>query len=78
MQISVRAAALRAAIERTTGAVAEVTRNGARVRISAPTPPGDAATWDRLLIVLRGTDQWGAGDATGCHRVWAEIVEGEL
>jgi hypothetical protein len=74
VQISMRAASLRAALERATGSVAEVSSNKGALRISA-TAPSDAETWERLLKVFASAENWGAGDATGVTRVWIEIPE---
>ncbi|MFF7313330.1 hypothetical protein [Streptomyces sp. NPDC008137] len=77
MPISLRAAALRTALER---ALQEPVRplvvNG-RTRFHATAPdPGDIATWRALMPALASADHWGSSDTTDAPEVWAEIHEG--
>lgn len=76
MQISTRAAALRAALERAAGAVATAGEPApGRVRFTAPVPAGcTAERWAAILRALDSSDTWGSTDATGRTQVWAEII----
>ncbi|QKW19073.1 hypothetical protein HUT16_08360 [Kitasatospora sp. NA04385] len=75
VQISTRAADLWAAIERATGARADVRLTVSSTRISVPAPPEDAPSWGELLKALRTADRWGSVTADGRTDVWAQIDE---
>ncbi|MFJ1752716.1 hypothetical protein [Kitasatospora sp. NPDC088134] len=75
VQISMRASGLRAAIERATGALAEVRLSVGSTRISVPCPPDDAPSWGELLRALRTADRWGSVTADGRTVIWAQIEE---
>jgi hypothetical protein len=76
VQISVRAAAVRAALERATRAIAEASQQHGRLRFSAPVPIGcTPERWALILRALDSADCWGSTDAAGRTQVWAEIRE---
>ncbi|WP_158715010.1 hypothetical protein [Kitasatospora phosalacinea] len=75
VQISTRASDLRTAIERASGAQADVRFAVGSTRISIPSPPDDAPTWSELLKALRTADRWGSVTADGQTVIWAQIEE---
>ncbi|MFJ4679543.1 MULTISPECIES: hypothetical protein [Kitasatospora] len=75
VQISTRASDLRTAIERASGAQADVRCAVGSTRISIPCPPDDALTWGELLRALRTADRWGSVTADGETVIWAQIEE---
>ncbi|MFJ1702673.1 hypothetical protein [Kitasatospora sp. NPDC088346] len=76
MEISVRAAALRSAIEQATGEIAVAQPVGTGLRISAPVPVGcGPERWADILNAVAGADRWGATDAAGPTQIWVEIQE---
>ncbi|NED75290.1 hypothetical protein G3I51_23800 [Streptomyces sp. SID9944] len=78
MSISLRAATLRAALERVVDEPVRVDCTDRTVRLYAPAPPArDTDAWARLFGVLRTADWWGSTDAHGTPEVWAEITETE-
>ncbi|MFB7576970.1 hypothetical protein [Streptomyces sp. NPDC056165] len=74
MPISLRAAALRTALERALDEPVHllVTNSGVRVYVSAPAVT-DRAAWLRVIQVLGSADAWGSTDAHGAPEVWAEV-----
>ncbi|MEU9127216.1 hypothetical protein AB0D08_03700 [Kitasatospora sp. NPDC048540] len=76
MQISVRAAALRSAIEQATGELAHAhpTATGLRITASVPTDCGPER-WADILKAITVAERWGATDAAGLTQIWAEIQE---
>lgn len=78
MPISLRAAALRTALERAldTSVQATPTEDGIRIRATAPAVR-DHATWEHLLAALRTADRWGSSDTAGEPEIWADITEGQ-
>lgn len=78
MQVSVRADALREALERATGEVASATatRVPGTVRITVPIPERCTdEQWAAVLRALTSVARWGATDGSGRTEVWAEIQE---
>ena len=77
MPISLRAAALRAALERALdGPVHLLVRDG-RTRLHATAPESrDLAAWRRVLPALQSADRWGSCDTADSPEIWAEIHEG--
>jgi hypothetical protein len=71
--ISLRAAALRTALERVLDEPAHTLAVERGIRIHAPAPADQDARWGRLLTFLRTADRWGSNDTTGCPEIWAEI-----
>lgn len=74
---SMRALALRRAIERAAAATASVTtpRPG-RLRITVPISADvTPAQWSRTLHAIQTADLWGASDGSGTVAVWAELKE---
>lgn len=77
MQLSMRAAALRGALERASGTVATVTATGHRVRLSVPY----SLTWTlaQFQLVLRAVqagDDWG-GNSHPEAVMWTELIQPE-
>jgi hypothetical protein len=76
--ISLRAAALRTALERALDEPVHllVTKRG--IRVYAPAPPASArSTWAAVLTVMRSADAWGSTDAPGSPEIWAEVEDGD-
>ncbi|MGW5130341.1 hypothetical protein [Streptomyces sp. NPDC004135] len=78
MPISLRAAALRTALERALdGPVHLLVLGGGRTRLHATAPdPSDRATWATVLSALSSADDWGSRDTADAPEIWAEIHEG--
>jgi len=77
--VSLRAAALRTALERALDEPVHllVTKRG--IRVYAAAPPGSArSTWRAVVDVLRSADAWGSTDTTGSPEIWAEVEDGEM
>ncbi|MFC9847805.1 hypothetical protein ACFWFF_01645 [Streptomyces sp. NPDC060223] len=76
MPLSLRAAALRTALERALDEPvhALTTSRGTRVHAPAP-PPHDAATWGAVFDALRSADYYGSTDTSGTPEIWAEIQD---
>ncbi|GAB2732883.1 hypothetical protein GCM10027072_29380 [Streptomyces bullii] len=76
MSISLRAAALRTALERALGEPVHLlaTRRGTRMYADAPDRCDPA--WPRVLEALRSADVWGSTDANGAPEIWAQVDEG--
>ncbi|GJF28892.1 hypothetical protein KNE206_15920 [Kitasatospora sp. NE20-6] len=77
MQVSVRANALREALERATGEVSTATATSrGTVRITVPIPERCTdEQWAAVLRALMSVPRWGATDGSGRTEVWAEIKE---
>lgn len=74
--ISLRAAALRTALERALDEPVHALSTPRGIRVHAPAPrAGDANTWNQVLAALRTADEWGSTDTTGTPEIWAEIHE---
>lgn len=75
MPISLRAAALRTALERATGTpvhlLATDTGNGLRLYVAA-LDVGDRA-WPAVLEAMRSADRWGSTNASGGTEIWVEL-----
>jgi hypothetical protein len=71
--ISLRAAALRAALERALNEPVHLLTVDGATRISAPAPPADADSWPAVMTALRSADRWGSDNTTGAPEVWAEV-----
>lgn len=76
MQISVRAAALRTALERATDAVATVTETPVGLRIAVPvTSEHTIGQFQKALHAVKTGDNWGSATVSGVITVWAEVAE---
>ncbi|MET8537937.1 hypothetical protein ABZV67_40980 [Streptomyces sp. NPDC005065] len=76
MQLSTRAAAVRAAIERATQETATVTEpSPGMVRITARADIGDPERWAQTRRAIQAGDRWGSSDGTGEIVVWSELRE---
>jgi len=74
VQISVRAAALRSALERATGAEVNTTTCPHLLRLTATIPPHcTPERWAQILQALEGADRWGSTDEADQIHVWSEI-----
>lgn len=74
MPISLRAAALRTALERALDEPVHLLARGGHTRLHATAPaPSARSTWERVLNVLRTADTWGSTDSTGTPEIWAEV-----
>lgn len=78
MPISLRAAALRAALERALHEPVHLLRlDGRRLRFHSAAPdPHDECTWRAVMPALASADRWGSCDTTDVPEIWAEIHEG--
>lgn len=76
MPISLRAAALRTALERAIDEPVHVlaVEHGIRLHVAAPLS-SDTEAWQPILTALRGADRWGSTDTTGTPEIWAEVDE---
>lgn len=75
MPISLRAAALRAVLERALDEPVRVVTLHGSTRLHAPAPGPGTASWSAALAALRSADRWGSTDAGGTPEIWAEITE---
>lgn len=74
MPISLRAAALRTALERALEDPVHLLREETGIRIHAPAPPSaDVERWKQVLVVLRTADVWGGSYTPEGPEVWAVI-----
>lgn len=76
MPISLRAAALRTALERAlSGPVHLLATNGA-TRLHAPAPPGgDIPAWNAVMAALASADRWGSTSTPGGPEIWADVYD---
>jgi hypothetical protein len=78
MPISLRAAALRTALERALDEPVHALAIPRGIRIQAPAPDAsDTSRWRAVLAVLRSADSWGSNDTTDTPEIWA-VVEDEV
>lgn len=78
MPISLRAAALRTALERALDEPVHALAIPSGIRLQAPAPAGsDTKRWHALLEVLRAADLWGSSDTTDTPEIWA-VVQDEV
>ena len=75
MPISLRAAALRTALERALDEPVHALTTSGGIRVHAPAPPASDDRWPSLLTALRSADRWGSGDTAGTPEIWAEVDE---
>ncbi|MFF7561975.1 hypothetical protein ACFZB4_18630 [Streptomyces pseudovenezuelae] len=75
MPISLRAAALRTALERVLGEPVHALSTDRGVRVHAPAPTPDDQRWAQIYSVLRTGDVWGSSNTPMGPEVWAEIHE---
>ena len=75
MPISLRAAALRTALERALDESVHLLTTQRGVRLHAPAPQVRDPAWPQVLDAMRSADQWGSSDATGTLEIWAEVDE---
>lgn len=73
MPISLRAAALRTALERALDEPVHLLTTPCGARMYAPAPEARDAAWPKVLDAMRSADQWGSTDATGTPEIWAEV-----
>lgn len=74
MQLSVRAAALRTALERAIHAPAAVVETEHGWRITAPVAEdATIADFRRALRAVQAGDDWGSGTTPGAMTIWTEI-----
>ncbi|NEE11979.1 hypothetical protein G3M58_36675 [Streptomyces sp. SID7499] len=77
MPISLRAAALRAALERALDEPVHLLVLDGRLRFHTAAPdPHDRSTWQAVMPALSSADRWGSCDTTDVPEIWAEIHEG--
>lgn len=77
MPISLRAAALRAALERALDEPVHLLALEGRLRFHTAAPdPQDRSTWQAVMPALSSADRWGSCDTTDVPEIWAEIHEG--
>lgn len=73
MSISLRAAALRAALERATGTPVHPLTTDAGIRLTvAALDDGDRA-WPAVLEAMRSADRWGSTNTAGTTEIWVEV-----
>ena len=78
MPISLRAAALRTALERALDEPVHLLVTERGICVHGPAPDArDTTKWHAVLAALRGADQWGSKDATGTPEIWAEVHDTE-
>lgn len=76
MPISLRAAALRAALERALDDPVHVLSTDDATRIHAPAPaPEDQTRWEQVYAALRTADRYGSAYTPMGPEVWAEIQD---
>ena len=75
MPISLRAVALRAALERALGEPVHVLNAEHGTRIHAPAPGIADKAWPKVMDALRTGDRWGSSSTDGIPEVWAEVDE---
>jgi hypothetical protein len=73
--ISLRAAALRAALERALDEPVHALSTDRGVRIHAPAPAPNDKRWQQIYSVLSEGDVWGSSYTPMGPEVWAEIHE---
>lgn len=73
MPISLRAAALRTALERALDEPVHLLSTSRGLRMYAPAPEMRDPEWPQVLEALRAADQWGSTDANGTTEIWAEV-----
>lgn len=72
--MSLRAAALRTALERALDEPVHLLAVDDGVRLHAAAPaPSNAEVWEAALTALRTADRWGSTDTTGTPEIWAEV-----
>lgn len=76
MPISLRAAALRTALERALEEPVHLLATEHGVRLHAPSPAApDPETWEAVLTALRSADRWGSSNQGAIPEIWAEVDE---
>ncbi|NUR42044.1 MAG: hypothetical protein HOV73_18350 [Streptomyces sp.] len=74
--MSLRAAALRTALERALDDPVHVLSTERGIRIHAPAPaPADVARWEQVYGALRTADAWGSAYTPMGPEVWALIQD---
>lgn len=74
--MSLRAAALRTALERALDEPVHLLATPRGIRVYAAAPPGSArGTWAAVLDAMRSADAWGSTDASGSPEIWAEVED---
>ncbi|MET7914477.1 hypothetical protein ABZU45_00805 [Streptomyces avermitilis] len=76
MPVSLRAAALRTALERALDEPVHMLATERGIRLHVPAPAAHHPAWTPVLTALRSADRWGSTDTTGTPEIWAEINEG--
>lgn len=78
MPMSLRAAALRTALERALEEPVHALSIPGGIRIQAPAPSGsDTPRWHAVMDALRAADRWGSNDTADAPEIWA-VVEDEV
>lgn len=73
MPISLRAAALRAALERATGVPVHLLATDSGMRLYIPAPDDGDPAWPAVLEAMRSADRWGSTNANGSSEIWVEV-----
>lgn len=76
MPISLRAAALRTALERALDEPVHLLTTQHGTRMYVPAPEARDPAWPVILAALRSADQWGSTDHSGIPELWAEVCDG--
>jgi hypothetical protein len=73
--ISLRAAALRTALERALDEPVHLLATDSGTRLYVPAPEARDPVWPTVLAALRSADQWGSTDHSGAPELWAEVAD---
>lgn len=73
MSISLRAAALRAALERATGTPVHLLATGSGMRLYIAAPDTGDRAWPAVLEAMRNGDRWGSTNTRGSTEIWVEV-----
>ncbi|KUN92021.1 hypothetical protein [Streptomyces caeruleatus] len=73
MPISLRAAALRAALERATGTPVHLLAAETGLRLYLPAPGDGDPAWAAVLQAMRSADRWGSTNTSGATEIWVEV-----
>lgn len=75
MPMSLRAAAIRTALERALKAPVHALSIEGAIRLHAPAPAPDDDRWSTVFRALRSADRWGSAYTPQGPEVWAEIKD---
>lgn len=73
MSISLRAAALRAALERATGTPVHLLATDSGMRLYVLAPDTGDRSWPTVLEAMRSADRWGSTNTSGSPEIWVEV-----